>query len=117
MVASYEQVRNRVPDLESEIGTGSAAVIAELISGAQAYIDDWTGNQTGDLVDAAMADLASAMLCDQMMASTAHGVNVTVGGLSVSSKDLATMSSNFRTSSQRSLASFGKDGKIEKVND
>jgi len=64
---SYLHVKWRLGDIEANLGTGSANIVSQAISGAQAEVDQLTDSATGTVVTFAVADLAAGFVVDTML--------------------------------------------------
>ena len=106
MAVTYDMVLNRLGDIEQNLGTGSAGIVATMISGAQAEIDQLTNSSTGTLIDFAVADLATAHVVDSLLGRDDLPT----------SNQRAQMSTNFKRNAYMKLNAVGHDVKYSMVN-
>ncbi len=96
---SYLHVKHRLGDVESNLGAGSANIVSLAISGAQAEIDQLTGNATGTLVTFAVAELAAGKVVDTLLGRDDLPV----------SNDRVNMAKNLKENSYKMVSSYGHD--------
>lgn len=106
MVVTYEMVKFRLGDIEANLGTGSANIISQAISGASAEIDALTNTATGDVIDHAKAYLAAGLVVDTFLGRD----DITV------SNERLQMAKNLKENAYNMIKSKGINIKISKVN-
>jgi len=102
----YLDVKFRLGDIESNLGTGSANIVSLAISGAQAEVDQLTNTSTGTIIRFAVADLAAGKVVDTFLGRDDMPV----------SNQRMQMAENLKENAYRILKAKGHDVKYSKVN-
>jgi len=84
LTADSTHVLTRLGDVYNDMPTTTkAADVIQFITDAQSVVDNYTGSQTGALVDSAVADLAAAYCTVSATGGKAVGLKYSLGQMSV----------------------------------
>ena len=114
MAASAQNVKDLIGDVYDTLGdndTERDAVITRALTRAQAYVDGYTGNATGDLVDAAVEDAAALQLLQRAIAGSSEMTSIRIGEISIGEKNVNMQITFLKSELQNKLRVLGRKTK------
>jgi hypothetical protein len=79
MTASSDGVKSRIGDVYNDLPSTRDTDITEHLANAQAYVNEYTGSQSGTLIDSAVENLAAMYCCVEAAGGNSTGFNFSIG--------------------------------------
>jgi len=114
MAADRENVERLIGELYDIISTDTNKVdqiITTQMTRAAAYVDAYTGSQTGVLRDAVVEDFATLFILQRMAAGSSGILAINLGDISLGEKPIAVQINELRRQAQEKLNILGRKSK------
>jgi len=118
IAASDLNVTYLIGDLYEAMGDDKATIVTAMVARAQAYVDAYSGSQTGTLIDNAVETLAAMYILQRMIAGSNSTNRINIGAITIGEKEISVQVEELRKQfdDQMKMVGRGSSGRFTLTN-